>query len=169
MAKDKAGDAKTEDAGTAAAEDTGAKQGGSRPPPTVASVLGEIAWLFSMTPSHRFFFMIDLEWLVMPPVIKQQFRIYRDENGRPVGLVLWAKMGEEAEQRLLQGASRIKPQDWDSGDRHWIIDVVDVSGGQRAQAMIDDMKTNVFKDTPFSYHRTDSNGNRTVVRSDDAA
>ena len=64
--------------------------------PTVASVLGEICWLFSMTPSHRYFFMADLEWLVMTPVMKQQFRIYRDENGRPMGLVLWAKLNEES-------------------------------------------------------------------------
>lgn len=148
------------------AKDTAGSKGDGKPAPTVASVLGEICWLFSMTPSHRYFFMTDLEWLVMPPIVKQQFRIYRDENGRPVGLVLWAKLGEEAEKGLMAGSARLKPQDWDSGDRHWIIDVVDLSGGQRAQAMIDDMKTNVFKDTVFSYHRTDAQGNRTVVRSD---
>lgn len=157
---------KTEETTESTIETGGASEAAAKKPaPTVASVLGEIAWLFAMTPSHRFFFMSDLEWLVMPPVIKQQFRIYRDENGRPVGLVLWAKMNEDAEERLMQGSSRIRPQDWDSGDRHWIVDVVDLTGGQRAQAMIDDMKTNVFKDTPFKFHRTDASGNRTVVDS----
>ncbi len=131
--------------------------------PTVASILGEICWLFSMTPSHRYFFMADLEWLVMTPVMKQQFRIYRDENGRPMGLVLWAKLNADAEERLLQGSTRMRPQDWTSGDRHWIIDVVDLTGGQRAQQMIDEMKSTVFKETPFKYHRTDSSGNRVVV------
>lgn len=140
----------------------------AKPPPTVASVLGEICWLFSMTPSHRYFFMADLEWLVMTPIAKQQFRIYRDEGGRPIGLVLWAKLNEEAEERLTSGAARVRPQDWDSGDRYWIIDVIDLSGGQRAQAMIDDMKTAVFKDQVFKYHRTDGAGNRQIVSSDAA-
>ncbi len=151
---------KVEDASKKSTEPAAAKAA-----PTVASVLGEICWLFSMTPSHRYFFMADLEWLVMTPIMKQQFRIYRDEQGRPMGLVLWAKLNEEAEQRLLQGATRIRPQDWDSGDRHWIIDIVDLSGGQRAQQMVDDMKTAVFKDTPFRFHRTDSAGKRIVVDS----
>lgn len=166
MAKGKSGDAGSGNAALEAAE-SAAGDAAAKPAPTVASVLGEICWLFSMTPSHRFFFMSDLEWLVMAPITKQQFRIYRDENGRPVGLVLWAKLNEEAEERLMQGAARIRPQDWDSGDRHWIIDVVDLSGGQRAQAMIDDMKTAVFGDTPFKFHRTDAQGNRTVVSSAD--
>lgn len=140
----------------------------AKPPPTVASVLGEIAWLMSMTPSHRFFFLSDLEWLVMPAVTKQQFRIYRDENGRPMGLVLWAKLDEAAEKRIMEGASRIRPQDWDSGENRWIIDLLDLSGGQRAQAIIDDMKANVFGETPFKYHRVGQDGKRTVVSSTDA-
>lgn len=147
----------------AAAPDVSAK-----PPPTVASVLGEIAWLMSMTPSHRFFFLSDLEWLVMPAVTKQQFRIYRDENGRPMGLVLWAKLNEESEKRIMEGASRIRPQDWDSGESRWIIDLLDLSGGQRAQAIIDDMKANVFGETPFKYHRVGPDGKRTVVNSTDS-
>ncbi|NMM45387.1 toxin-activating lysine-acyltransferase [Rhodospirillaceae bacterium KN72] len=143
--------------------DTG---GTTRPAPTVASVLGEICWLFSMTPSHRHFFMADLDWLVIPPVVRNQFRVYRDSKGRPVGLVLWAKLDEEAEQRLLSGSARLRPQDWDSGDRYWIIDVVDLSKGQRAKGMIEDMAKTALKDVVFKYHRTDSAGNRSVVSSD---
>jgi cytolysin-activating lysine-acyltransferase len=169
MAKSKSGKesdtAPAEDEQETAAEaaSEGAAGGGQKPAPTVASVLGEICWLFARTPSHRYFFMTDLEWLVLPAVMKRQFRIYRNENGQPIGVVLWAKLNQEAEERLLAGSARLRPNDWDGGDRHWIIDVVDISGGQRAQAMIDDMKTAVFKDTPFKYHRTDAQGNRTVV------
>lgn len=170
MAKAKSGsDGKDDGSKDAASEAPPAQDGAGpqadRPAPTIASVLGEICWLFARTPSHRYFFMTDIEWLVLPAVMKRQFRIYRNESGQPIGVVLWAKLSEEAEQRLNAGASRLRPSDWDSGDRHWIIDVVDLSGGQRAQAMIDDMKGSVFKETPFKYHRTDGQGNRSVVDS----
>jgi cytolysin-activating lysine-acyltransferase len=158
-------DKKAEDAEVQGKNQGGAPDAPAKPPPTVASVLGEITWLMSMTPSHRFFFLSDLEWLVMPAVTKQQFRIYRDENGRPMGLVLWAKLDDDAEARIKSGASRIRPQDWDSGPHHWIIDLLDLSGGQRAQAIIDDMKANVFGDTPFKYHRVGPDGKREVVES----
>ena len=132
---------------------------------TVASILGEICWLFSMTPSHRHFFMADLEWLVLPAIIKQQFRVYRDQNGRPIGLVLWAKLNEDAEKALIAGQTRLRPQDWDSGESHWIVDVVDLAGGARTQAMIEDMTSAIFKDKPFKYHRMTADGTREVVDS----
>lgn len=130
---------------------------------TIASILGEVCWLFSMAPSHRFFFMGDLEWLVLPALLKQQFRIYRDQSNRPIGLVLWAKLSEEAEQALAAGQTKLRPKDWDSGDSFWIVDVVDLTGGGRTEAMIEDMKVAVFKDQPFKYHRVSESGAREVI------
>ena len=43
---------------------------------TVSQVLGEIVWLMSQSPMHKQFVIADLEWLVMTPVILQQFRMF---------------------------------------------------------------------------------------------
>ncbi len=140
-----------------------AKAAGTQPQQTVSSVLGEIAWMFSMSPTHKYFFLADLEWLVMTPVMLTQFRLFRDDAGKPMGLVLWAYLDEPAEERLNSGATRIRPQDWKCGDRLWVIDVIDLTGGQKVDAMLQDTKQNVFKDTPFKYHRTDEQGRRQTV------
>ena len=58
------------------------------------------------------------------PTLLQQIRMYRDDAGKPSACVLWAKMNEESEQRLLDGSTHMRPQDWNSGDCHWIIDVI---------------------------------------------
>ena len=55
----------------------------------VSEVLGEIVWLMSQSPLHKQFFISDLEWFVMTPVLLQQFRIFYAQT-KPVGLVLWA-------------------------------------------------------------------------------
>lgn len=127
---------------------------------TVSSTLGEILWLMSMTPSHRYFFVADMEWLVMTPVVLAQFRMYRDDKGKPVAVVLWAKVSEEVEKRLEEGTTRLAPQDWNSGDRYWLVDVI--SPQPLGEKLIDDLKQTVFKGKSFKYHRTLPDGMRVV-------
>ncbi|RED43329.1 toxin-activating lysine-acyltransferase [Aestuariispira insulae] len=139
-----------------------ANTGEGQPQMTISQVLGEISWMMSMSPTHRYFFLADLEWLVMTPVMLNQFRIYRDDNGKPAGLVLWASVSEEVEKRLESGATRLAPQDWKSGDRLWVVDVVDLMGG-KAPHMLADMKKVVFQDKSFKFHSTGADGVRSVV------
>ncbi|RED43342.1 toxin-activating lysine-acyltransferase [Aestuariispira insulae] len=138
-----------------------ANAGEGQPQMTISAVLGEIAWMMSMSPTHRYFFLADMEWLVMTPVMLNQFRIYRDDNGKPAGLVLWASVSEEVEKRLESGATRLAPQDWKSGDRLWVVDVVDLMGGKANQMMLD-MKKVIFKDKTFKFHVTTSEGKREI-------
>src|SRR4051794_25824411 len=52
-------------------------QGQAAPPPkTVSQVLGEITWLMTQSPRHKSIPLGDLEWLVMPAVLLQQFRMF---------------------------------------------------------------------------------------------
>ena len=46
---------------------------------TVSAVLGEIVWLMSQSPLHKQMFISDLEWMIMPPVLLKQFRLYYQE------------------------------------------------------------------------------------------
>ncbi len=116
------------------------------PPPgprqrTVAEVLGEIVWLFSQSPRHKTFFISDLEWLVMTPIVLQQFRIFYAPD-RPIGVALWAKVAPHVAERLARGNARLSPQDWQSGDALWLVDIIAPFGGK--DEMLKDLKLNVF-------------------------
>jgi cytolysin-activating lysine-acyltransferase len=126
-----------------AAESTAAAQG----PNTLAAVLGEVVSLLMMPASHKHLFLADLEWLVVPPLALRQFRLWRQDD-RPVGFATWALLSEEVEARLLSGVRRLKPADWNSGDRAWLIDVV-APNPEAAQKMVAELKAVVFSDRPL--------------------
>jgi len=107
----------------------------------VSEVLGEITWLMSQSPLHKQFFISDLEWLVMTPVMLQQFRLFYDKD-KPIGVAFWATVNAEVEERLAAGTSRLRPQDWKSGDRLWVVEVIAPFGG--AEEMVKDLKAKVF-------------------------
>lgn len=44
--------------------------------PTVSHMLGELTWLLSQSASHKHFAIGDLEWLVMPAILLEQFRVF---------------------------------------------------------------------------------------------
>ncbi len=123
---------------------------GENPPggvaPTVASARGEIVWLFAQTPMHRHLFIADLEWMVMPPILLGQFRLFH-ANERPAGLALWAYLSDEAEARLNVGVGKLKPEEWKSGPHLWLVDVIAPFGG--AEEMLADLRASVFPTTPW--------------------
>lgn len=47
-------------------------------------MLGEIVWLMSQSSLHKQFFVSDLEWFVMTPVLLQQFRTYYATDKLPI-------------------------------------------------------------------------------------
>jgi cytolysin-activating lysine-acyltransferase len=107
----------------------------------VSEVLGEIVWLMSQSPLHKQFFISDLEWLVMTPVLLQQFRLFYDDT-KPIGVAFWGTVDGEVEERLKAGTTRLRPQDWKSGDRLWVVEVIAPFGG--AEEMVKDLKAKVF-------------------------
>ncbi len=107
----------------------------------VSEVLGEIVWLMSQSALHKQFFISDLEWLVMTPVMLQQFRLFYDKD-KPIGVAFWATVNAEVEECLAAGTSRLRPQDWKSGDRLWVVEVIAPFG--RAEEMVKDLKAKVF-------------------------
>ena len=109
----------------------------------MSAVLGEIVWLMSQSQVHKSFFISDLEWFVMTPVILKQFRLFYDKD-KPIGVVFWGRVSDEVEQRLAQGTSKLRPQDWKSGDNLWVVEVIAPFGG--AEEMVKDLKAAVFPD-----------------------
>ncbi|MGE5506576.1 MAG: toxin-activating lysine-acyltransferase [Actinomycetota bacterium] len=116
-------------------------------PNTLSAVLGEVVSLLMMHASHKHLFLTDLEWLVLPPLVLRQFRLWRQED-RPMAFASWALLSEEAEGRLMSGVRRLKPADWNGGDRAWLVDVV-APNQDVAQKMVAELKSVVFKDRPL--------------------
>jgi cytolysin-activating lysine-acyltransferase len=82
---------------------------------------------------HKQFLVGDLEWLVMPPIMLRQFRIFYHE-GKPAAAVLYAFVSDEVERRIEAGAPSMRPNDWKSGERAWIVQVIAPFGQAEAFA-----------------------------------
>ncbi|HEX8401999.1 MAG TPA: toxin-activating lysine-acyltransferase [Allosphingosinicella sp.] len=143
--------------------------GGGIAPPTVSHLLGEMAWLLTQSPLHRALSIGDLEWLVMPALIHQQFYIFRDGE-KPVGLALWAFCNASAEAKLDRGMiepeNRLTLEEWKSGDSIWLVDLVApfASGeNKHRQIMIADIISGPLAGKAFKFHQTDpASGKRAV-------
>ena len=138
-------------------------------PVTISHLLGEITWLLSQSPLHRALQIGDLEWLVMPALIHQQFYIFRDGD-KPVGLALWAKCNSLAEAKLDRGMiepeNHLTLEEWQSGDAVWLVDLVapftDAENKHR-EVMIADLISGPLAGQQFKFHVTDpATGQRSV-------
>ncbi len=135
---------------------------------TVSHLFGEMAWLLTQSPLHRELRLGDLEWLLMPPLIHRQFYIFRSGD-QPVGVALWAECNEAAERKLqsnlMEPANKLSLEDWKSGDRLWLVDLVAPFANdenKQRQVMIADLISGPLAGREFRLHRTDDNGGRSV-------
>lgn len=139
------------------------------PPPTVSHLLGEMTWLLTQSPLHKVFSIGDLEWLIMPALIHQQFYLFRDGD-QPVGLAMWAKCTPTAAAKLdlgmIEPENRLTLEEWSSGDQVWLVDLIapfaNAENRQR-EIMIADLISKPLKGVEFRFHQTDpQTGKRTV-------
>lgn len=121
---------------------------------------GEAVWLMTQMGTHKHMFLSDLDWLIQPPISLGQMRLFH-ERKVPVAFVTWALLSEEVEQRVISGNIRLKPGDWNSGDRPWLMDVVCPFGG--TQKVIDETKKAVFPDRTVKIVVPDPEGKGTRV------
>jgi len=128
----------------------------------VTEVLGEAMLVLLNSPAHRLsFFVADIEWLLLPAIAKEQFRLYKDKENKPVGLILWAYVDEDIDKKLELGIGKLGLNDWNSGDKLWIIDLIAPMGG--GDKMLEELKDTVFKGKNFKYQSVDKDGNRTII------
>jgi cytolysin-activating lysine-acyltransferase len=92
---------------------------------------------------YRLRFLADLEWMVVPPMRLGQCRVLRDEKGMPFAYAAWASVSAEVEKRLEAGDRRLRPEDWTSGDRLWLIDLV--AAERSVPLVLAELQKRVFK------------------------
>jgi cytolysin-activating lysine-acyltransferase len=100
---------------------------------------------------------------VMPALLLEQFRVFYGPD-RPAAVALWAQVSEETEARLLQGEGTLRAEEWNGGDRFWLIELVAPFGA--VSEILDDLKTSVFSGKSFKFHHTATEGNRVVITVD---
>lgn len=125
------------------------------PPRTQAHVLGEIVTLLAQSPAHKHLFVADLDWFIGPPMMVGQFRVIYAEE-RPVALALWASVSEEVDKELLAGRMRLKPTEWKSGDRLWLMELIApsfASDAEQAKKLLATVAREVFSSKPFKMLR----------------
>ena len=107
----------------------------------VAASIGEIALVLARSPETKHNFLADLEWLVLPAVFNRQFYVVQAANQKtgfraPIAFVTWALVSGTVDRRLeadLGQRTRLKPEEWKSGEIGWIVDLVGAPAGvQRA-------------------------------------
>ncbi len=150
-------------------------------PRTVAEAIGQIVWLLSQSSLHRELKIKALEWSFMPAVVSEQFRIFRfgptpglsdadpasfaqfglTREGLetlPLGVAIWANLSEAAEAKL-EGGEQLTAQDWNSGDRTWLVELIcpfATPENKLSQIMLLDLINGPFKGRVFHLHRTDA-------------
>lgn len=122
---------------------------------TVSHVLGEVAWLMSQSVSHGNVHLRDLNVLIMPPILKRQFHLFR-QNDKPVGVAIWAQLDEAGEYKIASGqglaGSQLDDADWNAGDRLWLLDLVApfaTTENKQLELMFGDLLTGVFRGRSF--------------------
>ena len=115
-----------------------------------ATILGEVVWLLSYSQLHRDWPIGSIQQWIVPALLHNQFRIYR-RAGKPKGFVSWAWMSKSVEEAYVLDTSSLRPVDWKSGERFWIIDFVAPFGD--AKDIARDLKHKVFPDGVGRYLR----------------
>ncbi len=135
-------------------------------PHTVSHMFGEIVWLMTQSPLHRHFALMELEWMVMPALLLNQYRLFHDKD-RPVGAATWAFLSPEAEAKLSLSPPRLRPDEWKSGDMCWLVDMISpfaTAENGMVGRMLDDLQQTALKGRSFRFHRTDpATGEREVI------
>jgi cytolysin-activating lysine-acyltransferase len=105
--------------------------------------MGPVIMLYMQSSHRRYHFIGDLEWLLLPPLVSGQCKLYMKKE-YPISFISWAFLDEAAEKRLFQNGGKLRPEDWKCGDRLWIIDIVAPFGG--VENMLRDIQKNEFPD-----------------------
>ncbi len=125
-------------------------------------ILGPAFWLYARDPRKRYTFIADQDWLLMPPVVLDQCKLYM-KNEMPWVFITWALVNDEIDQRLRSNVPKIAPHEWKSGEHVWLIDVVAPFG--ESEEMIADLRKTEFPGRKVCALLPDAKqGNGVVVR-----
>ena len=119
-------------------------------------LIGDVVLLAAASKTHRGFPVADVVEILLPPVDLNQFRIYHDQNNRPIGLVTWAWMTQAVYDRYRAGRVVLGANEWSGGDLLVMTDFIAPYG--HAKGIIQDLRGNIFPDETAYVLRFDAAG-----------
>lgn len=128
----------------------------------LAPLLGAAIALMMESPFHQHMFLADMKWLLIPPLQLQQFIFFRKDE-TPIAFASWALLDSETEARVSKGQMRLKPEEWNKGDRLWIIDIVAPLGAH--DDIIKKVKEERFPDQSLNFLQLSNGGKGVTARS----
>ncbi len=103
----------------------------------IHAAVGQIVLVLSATPRYRHQSLSDLQALVLDPLLRDRIAIataaHKENDGDEAplaGVAIWASVSEEVDARIREQIKagvfplRLKPEDWTSGDKAWLLDVI---------------------------------------------
>ena len=135
------------------------------PSPERLRAYGDMMFLAFRSPRHARMPVAQLRTYLEPPLLLGQFRLFRFD-GVARGLYTWGWLDRAAERRLITGED-LRPEDWTSGDRLWITDIMAPYKGLTASMVRWIMQDGHFTDRDFHFRRVDDqNRPRRIVHID---
>ena len=128
-------------------------------------VYGDVMFLAFRSPRHTRMQVSLLRTYFEPAIELGQFRIFRFDDV-PRGMFTWGWLNGEAEEKLITGEA-LEPEDWQSGDRLWIIDLIAPYKGLTASMVRWIMQRGNFSEDQFWFRRVaDDNSTSRIVHID---
>lgn len=125
-------------------------------------MMGPAFWLYGRDPRRKYTFIADMDWLVLPPVVLDQCKLYSN-NGIPFGFFTWANVSDEIDARLCSGISKLAVHEWHSGPHVWLIDMVAPFG--KLDEMLNELKSTNFAGQKIQALMPDpARGGQVIVR-----
>jgi cytolysin-activating lysine-acyltransferase len=103
----------------------------------VRESFGKIVMSMMLLPRYRNQTIGDLQQLVLEPLIRDRIAIAYPGGAQDAaeladvaGMAIWASVSEEADARIREQIRsgtfplRLKPEDWNSGNINWLLDVI---------------------------------------------
>ncbi|EFU2982387.1 toxin-activating lysine-acyltransferase, partial [Escherichia coli] len=84
-------------------------------------IIGKIAWLWACSPLHKNWSTSLLMSNTLPAIKHEQYILIERDNF-PVAFCSWANLNLEKEIEYLNNVTSLQLDDWNTGDRKWIID-----------------------------------------------
>jgi hemolysin-activating ACP:hemolysin acyltransferase len=122
--------------------------------------VGEVVLAMANLPRYRNQSLADVLHLVIEPMLRDRIAIAKSApEGKPeetAGIAIWANASDEADKRIREQIQarvfpiRLKAEDWNSGDNHWLLDVI-APTQKAATAVLANFKQ-VVKDKPIRIH-----------------
>jgi len=97
--------------------------------------MGEVVLAMAGQPLYRNQTLADVLHLVIAPMLSNRVAIAKSaaHEGKPeetAGITIWASVSNEADARIREQIKarvfpiRLKAEDWNSGEHHWLLDVI---------------------------------------------